>query len=75
MFGQKIDRTGILWVKSAKRGPAKKAGVIQGKGWEVKEAVDIDANFDLFKTIYKLYELDNPTTEPIYNSYPTKIKL
>ena len=75
MFGQQINRTGILWVKSAKRGPAKKAGVIQGKGWEVKEAVDIDANFDLFKTIYKLYELDNPTTEPIYNSYPTKIKL
>ena len=75
MFGQKIDRTGILWLKSSKRGPSKKEGMYQGKGWEVKQIDDIDENFELFKTIYSLYKLDNPTTEPIYNSYPTKVKL
>jgi len=75
MFGQKIDRTGILWLKSSKRGPSKKEGIYQGKGWEVKQIDDIDENFELFKTIYSLYKLDNPTTEPIYNSYPTKVKL
>ena len=75
MFGQKIERTGILWLKSSKRSESKKEGVYQGKGWEIKIVDDIDANYDLFQTIYKLYELDNPTTEPIYNSYPTKVKL
>ena len=75
MFGQKIDRTGILWLKSTKRGPSKKEGIYQGKGWEIKQIDKIDENFDLFQTIYSLYKLDNPVTEPIYNSYPTKVKL
>ena len=75
MFGQKIDRTGILWLKSSKRGPSKKEGMYQGKGWEVKQIDDIEENFALFQTIYDLYKLDNPVTEPIYNSYPTKVKL
>tara|TARA_R100000951_G_C2649390_1_gene183845 strand:- start:2848 stop:3630 length:783 start_codon:yes stop_codon:yes gene_type:complete len=75
MFGQKIDRTGILWLKSSKRGASKKEGVYQGKGWEVKQIDGIDENFELFKTIYSLFKLDNPVTEPIYNSYPTKVRL
>tara|TARA_R110000803_G_scaffold36932_6_gene79502 strand:+ start:412 stop:1194 length:783 start_codon:yes stop_codon:yes gene_type:complete len=75
MYGQKIDRTGIIWLKSTKRSPSKKEGVYQGKGWELKIIDDIDKNFELFKLIYQLYQIDNPTTEPIYNSYPTKIKL
>ena len=33
------------------------------------------AGFELFKMIYRLYELENPTTEPVYYSYPTTIKL
>jgi len=75
MFGQKIDRTGILWLKSTKRSASKKDGVYQGHGWEIKVVDEIEKNFELFNTIYSLYKLDNPTTEPIYNSYPTKIKL
>lgn len=75
MFGQKIDRTGILWLKSSKRGASKKKGVYQGNGWEIKVIDNIDENFELFKTIYSLFRLDNPTIEPIYNHYPTKIKL
>lgn len=73
--GQKIDKTGILWLKSAKRTPSKKAGSYQGKGWEIIEADDTDKNFGFFKLIYELYKMDNPTTEPIYNSVPTAIKL
>ena len=75
MFGQKIDRTGILWLKSSKRSGAKKDGVYQGRGWEIKQIDKIEENFELFQTIYSLYKLDNPSTEPIYNSYPTRIKL
>ena len=73
--GIKVERTGIVWLKSSTRGPSKKKGVYQGKGWQVKIIDEIDKNFKLFKTIYELYKLDHPTTEPIYNSYPTTLKL
>lgn len=72
---QKIERTGIIWLKAQSRGPSKQKGVYQGKGWKIKTVDEIEKNFDLFQTIYKLYQLDHPTTEPIYQSYPTTIKL
>jgi hypothetical protein len=73
--GIKIERTGILWLKANTRSGSKKKGVYQGGGWQIKVVDDIDKNFELFKMIYKLYSLENPTTEPIYNSYPTLLKL
>ena len=73
--GIKIQRTGIIWLKANTRSASKKKGVYQGKGWQIKTIDEIDYNFDLFQTIYKLYLLDNPNTEPIYKSYPTTIKL
>ena len=73
--GIKIERTGIVWLKAHSRGPSKQKNVIQGKGWKVLQIDEIDKNFDLFKMIYKLYSLENPTVEPIYNSYPTSLKL
>jgi len=73
--GIKIDRTGIIWLKANTRSASKKKGVYQGKGWQIKVIDEIDYNFDLFQTIYKLYNLENPTVEPIYNSYPTTLKI
>ena len=73
--GIEIQRTGILWLKAQSRGPSKQKKVIQGKGWKLLQIDEIDKNFELFKMIYKLYTLENPTTEPIYNSYPTTLKL
>ncbi len=73
--GIKIDRTGIIWLKAHTRSASKKKGVYQGKGWQVRVIDDIEKNFNLFKLIYELYTLENPTTEPIYNSYPTTLKL
>jgi len=73
--GIKIQRTGIIWLKASTRSASKKKGVYQGKGWQIKTIDEIDYNFDLFQTIYKLYLLDNPNTKPIYKSYPTTIKL
>lgn len=73
--GQKIDRTGILWLKSSKRGSSNQKGKIQGNGWELKIIDNIQENFELFRLVYKLYELENPTTEPIYTKYTTKLKL
>ena len=73
--GIKIDRTAILWLKAATRGEDKAGKKIQGKGWELKVIDDIEKNFELFKLIYRLYEIDYPTTEPKFTSYPTTIKL
>jgi hypothetical protein len=73
--GIKIERTGIIWLKASSRGPSKQKNVIQGKGWKLLVVDEIEQNFELFKLIYKLYSLENPTTEPIYNSYPTTLKL
>jgi hypothetical protein len=73
--GVKVDRTGILWLKASTRSASNKPGVYQGRGWQIKAVDEIDKNFDLFMTVYKLYRLDNPVTEPIYNSYPTVLKL
>ena len=71
----KIERTGIIWLKAQSRGPSKQKGKIQGRGWKIIEVNEIDKNFELFKMIYELYKLENPVTEPIYNSYPTTLKL
>ena len=73
--GVNIERTGIIWLKANTRSASKKEGVYQGNGWQIKVIDDIDHNFELFQMIYKLYSLENPTTEPIYNSYPTTLKL
>lgn len=73
--GIEIERTGILWLKANTRSASKKEGVYQGSGWQIKVVDEIDHNFELFQMIYRLYSLENPTTEPIYNSYPTTLKL
>jgi len=73
--GMKIDRTGIIWLKSTKRKPSSRKGVYQGKGWELRPVDNIEENLELFKLVYKLYQLDNPVTEPIYSKYKTKLKL
>ena len=75
MKGIKIDRTGIIWLKAHTRSESKKEGVYQGKGWQIKTIDDIEKNFQLFKAIYEFYKIDHPTTEPIYSSYPTTLKL
>ena len=73
---KKIDNIGIIWLKSSKRGEDKSGKKIQGKGWELYESSrSIEENFILFKSIYSIYKLDNPSPEPILNSLPLKIKL
>lgn len=70
-----IQRTGIIWLKASTRGPSKKQGVYQGKGWQIKQVDEIEKNFKLFLNIYELYKLENPKVKPLYKSYPTSIKL
>jgi hypothetical protein len=69
-YGKKVNRTGILWLKSSKRGPKK--GVIQGKGWEMYESNrSQEENLDLFMTVKKLFDLENPNHKPTFTEFRT----
>ena len=72
-YGKKADRYGVLWLKSSKRGP--KDGVIQGKGWEMYESKRTqEANIDIFMTVKKLFDLENPKHSPVFTEFRTQAK-
>jgi ATP-dependent exoDNAse (exonuclease V) beta subunit len=72
-FGKKINRYGILWLKSSKRKAAK--GKMQGKGWEVVESTrTFEENIDIFKTVKRLFDLENPTHSPTFTEFRTIAK-
>jgi len=70
---EKIEETGILWLKAATRGPAKDK--VQGAGWQLKTISNIDTNFEMFLKIYDVYKLENPDAKPHTETLPTTIKL
>jgi hypothetical protein len=75
-FDQKIDRIGILWLKSKSRTPDPKKKKLKGKNWEIKEPEDsIEDNFELFMKIYDLFKLENKILKPYSELFPTVIKL
>jgi len=72
-FGKKADRHGILWLKSSKRKPAK--GKMQGKGWEMYESNRTqEENLDIFNTVKKLFDLENPSHSPSFTEFKTTAK-
>lgn len=73
--GIRIDKAGILWLKAATRKASKKPGIYQGEGWQIKVVDDLDKDFEAFKSVYKIFELYNPTVEPYTKSYPVEVAL
>jgi len=72
-FNKVADRQGVLWLKSSKRGP--KEGKMQGKGWEMFESKRThEENLDIFLTVKKLFDLENPKHKPIFTEFKTKVK-
>ena len=72
-FGRKIDHYGILWLKSSKRKAAKDK--MQGKGWEIVESTrSFEENIDIFKTVKRLFDLENPTHSPVFTEFRTVAK-
>ena len=72
-YGKKADRYGVLWLKSSKRKAA--AGKIQGKNWEMYESKRTqEENLDIFKTVKKLFDLENPKHSPIFTEFKTNAK-
>lgn len=75
-FEEKVERVGIVWLKSSKRGEDKKGKLMQGKGWEVYEPTrSIEDNFKLFEHVHELFKLENPDPKPNSDQYPIEIQL
>ena len=76
LYEEKIDKIGILWLKSSKRGEDKKGEKIQGKGWEIYEPERaIEDNLKLFEYIHELYKLEHPDIKPTSEHFPLEIQI
>lgn len=72
-YGKEIQRHGILWLKSSKRGYKKDK--LQGKGWEIIESErSQEENLDIFKLVKQLFDIENPDAAPIYETFRTVAK-
>ena len=72
-FGKKVDRTGVLWLKSSKRGPKKDK--IQGKGWEMYESKRTQKdNLDIYRAVRTLFDIENPNHKPAFTEFRTTAK-
>jgi len=72
-YGKEVHRKGLLWLKSSTRKFSK--GKIQGKGWQMIESSrSQDENIEIFKTVRKLFDLENPLSAPIFKSFRTIVK-
>ena len=75
-FERPIDRMGILWLKASTRGESKKEGIIQGKGWQLKESsTPLEEGKRIFQHLYEIYLIKQPNVKPITEILPTSIKL
>ena len=72
-YGQTVDNYGILWLKSTKRKLNKEK--MQGKGWEVVLPTrSYEENIDIFKTVKRLFDLENPNDTPTFTEFKTTVK-
>ena len=72
-YGVTPARYGILWLKSNKRKESE--GKIQGKGWELYESKRTqEENLDIFMTVKKLFDLENPSHKPAFTKFRTSAK-
>ena len=69
-YNKLADRTAVLWLKSSKRKLNKEK--MQGKGWEIYESErSFEENLDIFKTVRKLFDLENPNHKPTFTEFRT----
>jgi hypothetical protein len=72
-FGKVPDNYGILWLKSSKRKFNKEK--MQGKGWEmVIPSRSQEENLNIFLTVKKLFDLENPNPSPQFEQFKTIVK-
>jgi hypothetical protein len=48
---------------------------MQGKGWEIYESKrTTEENMDIFSTVKKLFDLENPNHSPVFTEFQTVVK-
>jgi hypothetical protein len=76
LTGERIVRTGILWLNAKTKGEDKTGKKMQGRGWQVIESKD--SHIDLMKDWFNLkaiYDRRHPVAKPHNAEYPLTIKL
>ena len=72
-FGKKVDRIGVLWLKSSKR--RAKKDKMQGKGWEMYESPRTqEDNLNIYKAVRTLFDIENPNHKPAFTEFRTTAK-
>jgi len=71
-YGKKIDRIGVLWLKSKSRGADKSGKRLKGKNWEVYESPRTqEENLEIFNHVKALFDIENPKPKPYTNTFKT----
>ena len=74
-YGKKIDRVGVLWLKSKSRGEDKKGKRLKGKNWEVYESPRTqEQNIEIFNHVKALFDIENPKPTPYIQTFTTTSK-
>jgi len=74
-YGKKIDRVGVLWLKSKSRGEDKSGKRLKGKNWEVYESPRTqEENIEIFNHVKALFDIENPKPKPYTNTFQTTSK-
>lgn len=75
-FDRKIDRRGILWLKSATRKEDKTGKTIRGKNWQLIESDrNITKDFESFQLAYSMFRHEVEYDKPLTEIFPISIKL
>lgn len=75
IYDTKVDRVGVLWLKSKSRGEDKKGEKVKGKNWEVYESKRTqEENLAIFNHVRALYDLEFPDLKPITEQFRTSVK-
>jgi len=75
-YEQKVDRVGVLWLKSKSRGEDKSDKRLKGKNWEMYESSrTIDENLKIYNHVRALFDIENPVLKPLSQKYRTEVKL
>ena len=62
-----------MWLKSSKRKANKEK--MQGKGWEIVTSERSQSeNLNIFMTVKRLFDLENPNAEPQFEQFKTTAK-
>lgn len=75
-YDRKIDRRGILWLKSMTRKEDKTGKTMKGKGWSLIESNrSFEEDFKSFQLFHDVFKHEVDYDKPVSEFYPTTIKL